>query len=69
MNHRTCLRRLGAVSGSTLLPPLASCHSEPPDDGGVAAEFLHGVADGDPPADRVILWTRDGPVHFMSQGR
>ncbi len=66
MDRRAFLRGIGWVSGSALLPMLASCDSSEAVSGGpddVSAEFLHGVASGDPLADRVILWTRVSPEH------
>ncbi len=45
---------LGTVAVSTL--PLTACGGSDPDSRSVA--FAHGVASGDPLADRVILWTR-----------
>jgi alkaline phosphatase D len=45
---------LGTVAVSTL--PLAACGGNGDDDRVVS--FSHGVASGDPLADRVILWTR-----------
>ncbi|MDT0496430.1 alkaline phosphatase D family protein [Algiphilus sp. W345] len=68
MDRRTFLRGLSLVSGSSLLPLLTHCaESDAPDDAGGAVAFRHGVASGDPLADRVILWTRvtpevEGPV-------
>jgi alkaline phosphatase D len=44
---------LGTVAVSTL--PLAACGGDGDDR---AVSFAHGVASGDPLADRVILWTR-----------
>lgn len=50
---------LPALSG---LGALAACagRGEPhaPEDAATATRFLHGVASGDPLADRVVLWTR-----------
>ena len=79
MDRRHFLKHLGWISGSTLLPLLPGCSSsslpgaiardtpsaELPPLG--AGRFEHGVASGDPLADRVILWTRvtpqaEGPV-------
>jgi alkaline phosphatase D len=62
MDRRAFLRALGLASGGGLLPLLTHCgDSDAPGDG-VAAAFLHGVASGDPLADRVILWTRVTPA-------
>jgi alkaline phosphatase D len=47
---------LPALSG---LGGLAACASRAPDPAGeTASRFAHGVASGDPLADRVVLWTR-----------
>jgi len=68
MNRRHFLRRIGALSGSALLPALPGCGgSDPLADAAGPVEFRHGVASGDPLPDRVILWTRvtpelEGPV-------
>jgi alkaline phosphatase D len=69
MQRRRFLQGLGGLSGSVLLP---GCGSSDVPAGGDASDggkvrFDHGVASGDPLADRVILWTRvtpetDGPV-------
>ena len=48
---------LGAAALGTL--PLAACGGG--DDDAPAVQFAHGVASGDPLADRVILWTRVTP--------
>jgi alkaline phosphatase D len=45
---------LGTLAVSTI--PLSACGSGDPADRGIT--FAHGVASGDPLADRVILWTR-----------
>jgi len=64
-----------AIAASSLIPILGSnligCSDssdrgisfpEPePEPTPIAAEFLHGVASGDPLADRVIIWTRATP--------
>ncbi len=53
---------VGLLGGAGLLatsaPWLQGCGS---DDDGQEVAFLHGVASGDPLADRVILWTRVTP--------
>lgn len=67
IDRRHVLRGLAAV---TALPLLSGCGSsgpresatppgEAPSTGGA---FLHGVASGDPLADRVIIWTRVTPA-------
>lgn len=48
---------LGAAALGTL--PLAACGGD--DDDAPAVQFAHGVASGDPLADRVMLWTRVTP--------
>ena len=55
------LSRRGAIA--SLSATAAACASDvatPPYEGEVA--FRHGVASGDPQADRVIIWTRVSPV-------
>jgi len=67
MDRREFLRRLGVLSGTTLLPGLTACGRSPDVDGGSLGDvggpvsFEHGVASGDPLQDRVILWTRVTP--------
>ncbi|MEQ1438860.1 alkaline phosphatase D family protein [Fontimonas sp. SYSU GA230001] len=48
------------ASASAAVVTLAACSSSEPGGGTIAPEspFRHGVASGDPLADRVILWTR-----------
>jgi alkaline phosphatase D len=46
-----------AAASSTLLPACSDSNDDP----GVNVEFKHGVASGDPLADRVIIWTRITP--------
>jgi alkaline phosphatase D len=65
MQRRRFLQGLGGLSGSVLLPGCGS--SDTPGAQAGKLRFEHGVASGDPLADRVILWTRvtpetDGPV-------
>jgi len=67
LSRRDFLKRAGAgaaVLGS--LPVLSGCGSSQ-DSSVRAAAFKHGVASGDPLADRVMLWTRvsevDGPIN------
>ncbi|MGB0217727.1 MAG: alkaline phosphatase D family protein [Sinimarinibacterium flocculans] len=70
MQRRRFLQGLGGLSGSVLLPGCGSSDAPAGEGGGGDAakvRFDHGVASGDPLADRVILWTRvtpetDGPV-------
>jgi len=54
--HRRGL--LGLLAAGSAVPPAANAGAAP-------VAFLHGVASGDPLADRVVLWTRvttDAPV-------
>lgn len=53
LSRRQLLLSMGAAAGSLLLP--ISGHSR-------EHSFRHGVASGDPLADRVILWTRVTPA-------
>ncbi len=63
-----------AIAASTLLPLLGSnliacsdgsdhrqSETPPPETPAITAQFLHGVASGDPLSDRVIIWTRVTP--------
>lgn len=63
LTRRDFLKRAGLGSAAlTALPLMPGCGSSAPagNRGGGAgvAEFRHGVASGDPLADRVMLWTR-----------
>lgn len=51
----------GPPSGRTALALGSSWHAQTPDDTS-SGRFRHGVASGDPLADRVILWTRVTPA-------
>lgn len=70
MDRRRFLKHLGWISGSTLLPLMPGCGSSEdaaaPGSGALPSlgkgSFAHGVASGDPLADRVILWTRVTPA-------
>jgi len=53
--RRTFLRQSGSAAALAAALPLASAASDKP-------LFQHGVASGDPLADRVILWTRITPA-------
>lgn len=78
MNDKTDLKRrtlLKGIAASSLIPLLGSnlmgCSGDndgtiTPDFVSVLADFLHGVASGDPLPDAVILWTRVTPE---TQGR
>lgn len=61
-SRRAFLKKAGLSSAAVgLLPILPGCGSSASPggrDGGSELEFRHGVASGDPLADRVILWTR-----------
>jgi alkaline phosphatase D len=59
MRRRKLLQGLGGLSGVALLPGCGS--SDPVEGAAGAVRFEHGVASGDPLADRVILWTRVTP--------
>lgn len=41
---------------------LMGCSSDDDDENVIAAEFLHGVASGDPSHDAIILWSRVSPL-------
>ncbi len=58
LSRRDFLRRAGGVAAFGALPMLPGCGSSDPVGAAGDAEFLHGVASGDPLSDRVILWTR-----------
>lgn len=66
ISRRDFLRRLGsAAAGAVAAGTLPACGSSPSPRvpaGGRQLEFLHGVASGDPLADRVMLWTRITPA-------
>jgi len=58
LSRRAFLQRAGL--SAALLPLLSACRSSSGPEGGGAAEtvFQHGVATGDPLADRIVFWTR-----------
>ncbi|MDP3859940.1 MAG: alkaline phosphatase D family protein [Stagnimonas sp.] len=65
ISRRDVLKAAAAVS---LVPLISACGDSSPDgvpggadDSAPKANFLHGVASGDPLADAVILWTRVTP--------
>ncbi|MEQ1439962.1 alkaline phosphatase D family protein [Fontimonas sp. SYSU GA230001] len=70
LTRRDFLRRAGLGSAALgVLPLLPGCGSRsetPAGGGGQPLQFLHGVASGDPLADRVMLWTR---VSGLDSGR
>ncbi len=58
MSRRLSRRHfLSATAAIGAIPLVRSLHAQAPDRGG-ADVFRHGVASGDPLADRVMLWTR-----------
>lgn len=52
---------LGTVAAASALT-LPGCSDSDTEDPGINIEFKHGVASGDPLADRVIIWTRVTPA-------
>lgn len=63
INRRRFLQStsLATVAGASMM--LAGCNNDNDDNDNTAqVSFLHGVASGDPLADKVILWTRVTPV-------
>jgi alkaline phosphatase D len=65
LSRRGFLRRLGGaalgVAGASALPACGGGNAGPAAAPGGSLRFLHGVASGDPRANRVILWTRVTP--------
>ena len=63
--------RLSAMGagGAVLSYGLMGCSLTSDDDDPVEVTFDHGVASGDPLADRVILWTRVSPLEEASRVR
>ncbi|BEU97735.1 alkaline phosphatase D family protein [Acidovorax sp. DW039] len=57
-SRRRFVRQLGAAAAALSALPLTACGGG---DDGPAVQFAHGIASGDPLADRVILWTRVTP--------
>ena len=75
MDRRHFLKNMGWATGSVLLPTtlLSGCaDSAAPGlaagSSNFTARFDHGVASGDPLADRVILWTRVTPQFTAGEG-
>ncbi len=65
MTSLTRRQLLTAVGAAGTLPLLSACDSSPTgleQRNATTASFQHGVASGDPLADRVILWTRVSPL-------
>lgn len=63
INRRRFLQStsLATAAGASML--LVGCNNDNDDNDNTAqVSFLHGVASGDPLADKVILWTRVTPV-------
>lgn len=59
VNRRTVLKGMGAVTGTIVFRGFEASASAP-------VYFTHGVASGDPVADKIILWSRvaaDNPKH------
>lgn len=63
LNRREFLRNSTLAAGASLIAGCGSSSSStsPAPGPGQTAGFMHGVASGDPQADRVILWTRVTP--------
>ena len=59
--RRTVLKAAGATAAVALAGPLATVRPVGAREDPGLAPFLHGVASGDPLADRVIIWTRIDP--------
>ena len=57
--RRRFVRQLGIAAAALGTLPLAACGGG--DDDAPAVQFAHGIASGDPLADRVMLWTRVTP--------
>lgn len=57
--RRRFVRQLGMAAAALGTLPLAACGGG--DDDVPAVQFAHGIASGDPLADRVMLWTRVTP--------
>ncbi|MEC7148660.1 MAG: PhoD-like phosphatase N-terminal domain-containing protein, partial [Pseudomonadota bacterium] len=55
LDRRQILKGLGLGAGALSVRNVAA-------DGGSASGFTHGVASGDPLADRVIIWSRYVPA-------
>ncbi len=65
LSRRDFLRQSATVAGGSLLVGCGNqgqSSTAPQPDGNAKVAFLHGVASGDPLADRVILWTRVTPA-------
>lgn len=69
--RRRVLRGIAGTSAIGLLgTQLAACGGDSGDDlENYTVSFRHGVASGDPQADRVILWTRATPARGVTQAR
>ena len=55
LDRRQILKRLGLGAGALSVRSMAA-------DSGSESGFTHGVASGDPLADRVIIWSRYVPA-------
>ena len=65
INRRRFLQStsLATAAGASMM--LMGCNNDNDDNDNTAqVSFLHGVASGDPLADKVILWTRVTPVSY-----
>jgi alkaline phosphatase D len=60
VNRRTILKGLGAVTGAVAFRGFEASASTP-------VYFTHGVASGDPAADKIILWSRVVPANPKQQ--
>ena len=57
-SRRRFVRHMGLAAAALGTLPLAACGGG---DDAPAEQFAHGIASGDPLADRVMLWTRVTP--------
>ena len=57
--RRRFVRQVGMAAAALGALPLVACGGG--DDDAPAVQFVHGIASGDPLADRVMLWTRVTP--------
>lgn len=61
-SRRRFVRTLGAAAAGTATLAVTACGGGSDGVAQPQANFLHGVASGDPLSDRVIIWTRATPV-------
>lgn len=68
INRRRFLQSTSLATVASASMMLAGCNNDNDDnddnDNTAQVSFLHGVASGDPLADKVILWTRVTPPHI-----